>query len=88
MISTSCNTSHNGRNVQPIRLDNRERAKSINRARLEYRSNSEHSGMSCAAVECSIIGVSNRQKEKEKSRQNKPSHFGDQTGQSDQRGNG
>ena len=71
MMSTSYNTSHNGRNVQPIRLDNRERANSNNCARLEYRGNSEHSGMSCAAVGCSVIDVSDRQKEK--SRRNNPS---------------
>ena len=88
VTSTSYNTSHNGRNVQPARIKNGKRANSNNRARLEYRSNSEHSRMNCAAVGCSIIGVSDRQKEKENSRRNKPSDFGQQTDQSDQKGGG
>jgi len=71
VTSTSYNTSHNGPNVQPVRLDNGERANSNNRARLEYRGNSVHSRMRCSAVGCSIIGVSDRQKGK--SRRNKPS---------------
>lgn len=50
--STSYDTSHNGPNVRTLRLDDREGANSNNRARLEYRGNSEHSRMSCLAVGC------------------------------------
>lgn len=48
----SYDTSHNGPNVRTLRLDDREGANSNNRARLEYRGNSEHSRMSCLAVGC------------------------------------
>ena len=60
VTSTSYNTSHNGSNVQTVRLDNGERANSNNRARLEYRGNSVHSRMRCSAVGCSITRVSDR----------------------------
>lgn len=73
VTSTSYNTSHNGPNVRPLGLDNGECANSNNRARLEYRGNSVHSRMRCAAVGCSMTGVSDCQKEKEKLRRNKPS---------------
>jgi hypothetical protein len=71
LASTSYNTSHNGPNVRPLRLENGECANSNNRARFEYSGNSEHSCMRCLAVKCSITSVSDRQKEK--SRQDKPS---------------